>query len=423
MKTISAFEDAIKKLEKAAAAARLDPDTITLLKHPNKEIEVDFPVEMEDGRLLFFKGFRVQYNNSLGLYKGGLRYHPEVDKEEIKALALWMSLKSALLSLPFGGAKGGVVVEPKSLSEIELERLTRAFTRALYSDIGPGIDIPAPDLNTNSKIMGWIFDEYSKKAGHPVRAVVTGKPLEIGGSKGRNVATGKGGFFVLEEALAKLNLRPPLTVAVQGFGNVGAEIALELYQAGFKVVAVSDSRGGIYLEDGLDIEAVSECKKENSTVAGCYCVNSVCDIKNKDKFGGKEIGSETLLELPVDILIPAALENQINETNASKIKAKLILEMANGPTTSQADEILYQRGITVIPDILANGGGVTVSYFEYYQNVFEETWSEEKVLSQLKERMASAFEQVWELAKEKKINLRAAAYSVAVGRISQAQKL
>jgi len=417
------FTDAIEKLEKAVNAAGIDRQVAASLEHPNKILQIEFPVKMDDGSTRYFTGFRVQHNNARGPYKGGIRYHPKVEMEEVTALALWMSLKTALLDLPFGGAKAGVVVDPKILSERELEGLTRSFTRAIFVDIGPQSDVPAPDLNTNSKIMAWIADEYSKLAGKSSPAVVTGKPIELGGSEGRAAATGKGGFFVLKKALEKMKLDGQLTVAVQGFGNVGAEIAQQLFEAGFKVVAISDSRGGIYLESGLDVEAVLECKKESGTLAGCYCVNSVCDIKNKGKFGGKEISNQEILELPIDILVPAALEDQITKDNSERIKARFILEMANGPTTAEADEALYKKGVVVIPDILANAAGVTVSYFEWYQNMHEEHWTAGEVEKKLKEKMEAVFEKVWDGSKKLETSLRNAAYALAVERIAQAQKL
>ena len=416
------LKDAIAKLTKAAKVGGLDQRTVTSLEHPNKVVHVDFPVQMDNGETRFFQGFRVQHNNSRGPYKGGIRYHNQVDMDEVKALAIWMSLKTALLDLPFGGAKAGVEVDPKTLSEKELERLTRAFTGAIFVDIGPNLDIPAPDLNTNPKIMGWILAEYSELAGKATPAVVTGKPVELGGSEGRPTATGKGGFFVLEQALEKLGMKLPLTVAVQGFGNVGAEIATELFEAGFKIVALSDSKGGVFLESGMDVHAIAECKKENGTLAGCYCVNSVCDIRNKEKFVGKDLTQEELLELPVDILVPAALEEVITKDNADKIKAKVVLEMANGPTTAEADEILHKKGVVLIPDILANAGGVTVSFFEWYQNIYDEHWPLGKVNDELKKKMIQAFGQVWQLSQQKKTDLRVAAYILAVRALAQAQK-
>lgn len=408
MEKTNPFQDALAKLEAAAKQGNIDPQIISILEHPNKIIHINIPVRMDDGRLEFFTAFRVQHNNALGPYKGGIRYHPQVDMGEVEALALWMSLKSALLDLPFGGGKAGVVVDPKSLSDSELERLTRGFARGFFNEIGPEADVPAPDVNTNAKIMGWIVDEYSRLAGKEVLAVVTGKPLELGGSEGRVEATGEGGAVVLRRALEKVGMKKGLTAAVQGFGNVGAEIAAELSALGFKIVALSDSKGGIYSEEGFDVEKVSEFKKERKTLVG---------------FAGKQVSNEEILELPVDILIPAALENQITAENADRIKAKVILEMANGPTTSEADPILHQKKVVVVPDILANAGGVTVSYFEWYQNLHNEHWSLEQVREKLEDKMTSAFDSVWQISQEKNLDLRTASYVKAIAKISQAQKL
>ncbi|MDP2671697.1 MAG: Glu/Leu/Phe/Val dehydrogenase [bacterium] len=405
----SQFEDLLSKLEKSAELANLDPDEIEILKNPDKIIEVSIPVRLDEGTLKIFQGFRVQHNNARGPYKGGIRFHPGVTLDEIKTLALEMSLKTAVVDVPFGGGKGGIIVDPKKLSEQELERLTRAFTRVIANDIGPEIDVPAPDVNTNPKIMAWMAAEYARVVGKNVPAVVTGKPVEIGGSEGRVEATGKGGYFVLKQALAKLKLPGELTVAVQGFGNVGAEIAKELFDSGFKIVAVSDSKGGVYSETGLDIDKVVESKKNSGELV-------------EKNFEGQKISNEELLELSVDVLIPAALENQITKDNAAKIQAKVILEMANSPTTSEADTILHKEGIQVIPDILANAGGVTVSFFEWYQNLFGEVWTKEEVFEKLEEKMAQAFSEVFELAAELKSTLREGALSLAVRKVTQAQK-
>jgi glutamate dehydrogenase/leucine dehydrogenase len=411
MSTQDNFTDALKKIDRVVQLTSVDRKTVEALKHPNRVVQVEFPVKMDSGQTQYFDGFRVQHNNARGPYKGGVRYHPSVSLDEVKALALAMSLKTALLDLPFGGAKAGVVVDPKKLSPGELERLTRAFTAALFPDIGPQFDIPAPDLNTNAQIMAWMLDEYSKLAGKQTPAVVTGKPLEKGGSAGREEATGKGGFFVLEKALERLKFGQGSSVAVQGLGNVGTEIAEQLFENGFKVVAVSDSRGGLYLEEGLNVPQVINYKKESGSLAG-----------GGEKFGTKEINNQEILELAVDILVPAALEDQITAENAEQIKAKVILEMANGPTTAEADEILFQKGVRVIPDILANAGGVTVSYFEWQQNLKGESWSPPQVEGKLQEKMTSSLEEVFEQAEKLMLSLRDSAYLLAIQRISQAQR-
>ena len=392
-----------------------------------------------DGSLRMFAGYRVQYNRALGPYKGGIRYHPNVDLSEVKALAFWMTMKCAVAGLPLGGGKGGVVVEPKSLSPGELERLSRGYARAIADVIGPDRDVPAPDVNTNGTIMGWMVDEYvgisnnqypmTKKEKEKLRGTFTGKAIKDGGSEGREEATGLGGLYVLLAILAKLSQKskvksqklnsagrqtsqPRLTAAVMGFGNVGYNMVKFLVNAGFTVVAVSDSKGGIHVPTGVNPELTLACKKKNGYLAGCYCSGSVCDLSK-----GRPITQEQLLELPVDILIPAALENVITKENAKKIKAKVILEMANGPTTPEADEILAKRGITVIPDVLANSGGVTVSCFEWEQNLRGEHWTKEDVNKKLKRKMEVAAGAVWETAKKHNTTLRTAAFVVAVGRI------
>ncbi|MDP1722189.1 MAG: Glu/Leu/Phe/Val dehydrogenase [Candidatus Gottesmanbacteria bacterium] len=422
--------------------------TLRKLEQPEREVHVNIPVVMDDGTLRIFAGYRVQYNRALGPYKGGIRYHPNVDLNEVKALAFWMTMKCAVAGLPLGGGKGGVVVDPKELSAGELERLSRGYARAIADVIGPDKDVPAPDVNTNGTIMGWMVDEYIKvvsrqssvvstKDKEKLRGTFTGKLIKDGGSEGREEATGLGGLYVLQAALKKMvngtgnskqkammvagrkkfpleisTSQPRLTVAVMGFGNVGYNMVKFLVGAGFTVVAVSDSRGGIHVPTGVNPELTLACKKKNGYLAGCYCSGSVCDLSK-----GRPITQEQLLELPVDILIPAALENVITKENASKIKAKVILEMANGPTTPEADEILAKRGVTVIPDVLANSGGVTVSAFEWEQNLKGQHWTKEDVNRKLRKKMETAAGAVWEAAKKYKTTLRTAAFAVAVGRI------
>ncbi len=422
------WERAKKQLEKIAAIITLDPFIIKALAEPHRIIEVSLPLILDNGTIQRYTGYRVQHDNTLGPYKGGLRYHQEVSMDEVKALAFWMSMKNAVVNVPFGGGKGGITVDPKQLSEAELERLTREFTRKLAPVIGPYFDVPAPDVNTNPKIMSWIVDEFRKQSSEfrsnytegELAGVVTGKPVEMGGSQGRTEATGLGGMYALLTMLRLLKKEHTgMTVAVQGFGNVGKYIAEFLQKEGLKIVALSDSKGGIYIPNGVPpIAEVDKCKELKGTVGGCYCVGSVCDIEHRETVGGKDVSSEELLTLPVDILIPAALENVITAENADKIQAKFILEMANGPTTEDADEILAKNGVIVIPDILANAGGVTTSYFEWYQNVHNETWSKDSVFAKLKEKMEIATSEVYDASQKYAVNLRDAAYIVALQRIA-----
>ena len=436
---INPFENALSQLNKALKYLNLTPSQIERLRNPEKVITVNFPVEMDKGETKIFHGFRVQFNSARGPYKGGIRFHKQVDMDEVKALAFWMAIKCAVADLPLGGGKGGVEVDPKKLSEGELERLSRSYVRAIASDIGPEVDVPAPDVNTTPQIMKWMVDEYIKLKINPfdklrtrneklkieekeksrLMGTFTGKPLDFGGSEGRDEATGRGGFYVLQSLLDKLKTkdqRPKTTVAVQGFGNVGFYIAKFLYKAEFRIVALSDSKGAIVVKDinkdSFNPDLVLQCKKEKGLLSHCYCVGSVCDLKN-----GGNITNEELLELPVDILVPSALENQITSENAERIKAKVILEMANGPTTPEADNVLYNKGTVLIPDVLANSGGVTVSCFEWMQNLEGSHWSREEVDKKLKEKMGSAFNSIWKTSEEKKVDLRTAAFIVAIRRI------
>jgi glutamate dehydrogenase (NADP+) len=386
-----------------------------ILEKPQREIKVYLPLERDNEEIEIFEGYRIQHNNFLGPYKGGIRYFPEVNEDEIKTLSFLMTIKCALVGLPLGGAKGGIRVDPKNLSEKELENLSREYVRKIYDFIGPDKDIPAPDINTNSKIMDWMTDEYLKISNSKdikLKATFTGKSIQNNGSEGREEATGKGGEIILERFIEKIGFKKPLTVAIQGFGNVGYNLAKFLYQKGYKLVALSDSKGGIYSEEGFNPELVMECKKEKGMIAGCYCVGSVCDSKL-----GIDISNEELLELDVDILIPAALENVINEKNADKIKAKIILEMANNPLTEEADEILNKKGVIIIPDILANSGGVIVSYFEMLQNLNNEKWSKEKVFEELEKYLSKAFDEVWHMKGKLNIDLRKASFIVTLRRI------
>src|SRR3989344_1369348 len=406
-------------LRKAARIAKVPPSFIEKISKPEKILSFEFPVTLDNDRTKKFQSFVVLHNNFRGPYKGGIRFYQGVSLEEIKNLATIMTFKTALLDLPFGGAKAGVKVDPKTLSEGELERLTRGFIRAIYPEIGPKVYVPASDLNTNSKIMDWVADEYHKLSGKAEPAVVTGKSLEKGGIEGRNEATGVGGFYVLEEAVRKGNFEVS-TVAIQGFGNVGGAVAQVLSENGKRVLALSDSKGGIYISKGsLDIRKVKECKEEGGRIAGCYCVNSVCDLKNKGVFLGKDVTNKEILELPVDVLIPASLENQITLKNAKKIKAKIILEMANGAIFLSCEPALLKKRVLVIPDILANSGGVTVSYFEWYQNINKEKWTKEAVFEKLKEKISAAFNQVWETAMRHNISLRESSYVLALKKLKK----
>lgn len=421
-----------EQLKKAAKSISLDPLLSLQLSEPDRVISVSLPMKMDNGKIQIFQGYRVQHNSARGPYKGGIRYHPQVSMDEVKALAFWMTMKNAVIDVPFGGGKGGIIVDPKKLTENEIEQLTRIFTRNIADIIGPYKDVPAPDVNTNSKIMAWVTDEFKVQSEKSkvlykkgeFAAVVTGKPIEKGGSEGRIEATGFGGTQALIAILKKLGKNPKeLKVAVQGFGNVGRYISYFLQKKGFKVVAVSDSKGGIYIPKGIpNVNEIQSCKEEKGFLAGCYCVGSVCDLKNKKALGGKDISSLELLELPVDILVPAALENVITKSNAGKIKAKIILEMANGPTTLEADKIFKKRGTIVIPDILANSGGVAVSYFEWYQNLNSERWTKEEVFKKLKLKMEKAADEVFSVSKEYKSTLRDSAYILALKRIETSWK-
>lgn len=398
---------ALEQLDKVAKTINLDPNIHEYLKYPKRELTVSIPVKMDDGTLHIFIGYRVQHNLALGPTKGGIRFHPNVTLDEIRALAMWMTWKCSVVGIPYGGAKGGVICDPKKLSRGELERLTRRFTSEINFLIGPERDIPAPDVYTDAQIMAWIMDTYSMDKGYSVPGVVTGKPISVGGSQGRKEATARGVLYALMEACNHLKL--PLTGAkavVQGFGNAGSIAAKLLSEEGAIVVGVSDSRGGIYHEKGLPIDKVMTIKKETG---------SVVNYPDAQKTGAQEI-----LECPCDILIPAAFENQIDEKNAKNIKAKIMAEAANGPTTPEADLILHERGVFLIPDILANAGGVTVSYFEWVQDIQALFWSEKEINDKLKEVMTRAFGNVLKVALEKKIDMRTAAYAVGVGRVAEA---
>ncbi len=410
-------QNAIKQLEEVAQVLRHSyQDTesfdaaIERLKTPDRVIEGKLRIRMDDGKTQSFQAYRSQHNNAVGPYKGGIRFHPGVTKEEVMALSTWMTWKCSVTGIPYGGGKGGIIVDPRKLSKTELERLSRAYALFLAPHIGPWVDIPAPDVNTDGQIMAWMVDEYEQAAIKRYKTLVenpiatfTGKPLLLGGSKGRTEATGLGGFYVLENLAQKLKLDPKkTTIAVQGFGNVGYWFAYFASKAGYKVVALSDSRGAIYDKAGLDPEKVLAHKEAGGTVGS---------------YAGKQITNSELLELAVDILVPAALENVLTKENAKKVQAKLVLEMANGPTTPEADEILAQKKVDVIPDVLANAGGVTVSYFEWVQNLHGYYWEKDLVLERLKNLMDEATNRMWQLKQENKVTARIATYMSAVKKV------
>lgn len=402
------WQRALAQLDAVAKTAEVSESLLSRLKSPDAIIDTELSFETDSGETRNVRSYRVQHNNIRGPYKGGLRYHPQVDLDEAKALAFWMTMKNAVIDVPFGGGKGGIEIDPKTLSEGELERLTRAFTRALAPHIGPEKDVPAPDVGTNGAVMHWIMDEYSQIVGKPTPAVVTGKPLKYGGSEGRIEATGLGGVFALQKMLSLLGRDSKgMTVSVQGFGNVGVYVAQYLEEAGFRIIGLADSRSGIYSPEGIDINAAARHKESFGTIAG---------------FAGTDCEPAAVLELPADIVIPAALENAITEENAPRISASIILELANGPTTREADAILKDKGIIVIPDILANSGGVAVSYFEWLQNTKGERWTKEDVFAQLKEKMDAAAEAVFIESSANSTTLRDAAYAIALKRLQASEK-
>jgi glutamate dehydrogenase/leucine dehydrogenase len=402
------FKNALLQLQRATKVKPFNPEFLSRLEQPNREVRIAIPVSMDDGTLSIFEGYRVQYNNARGPYKGGIRYHQDTDISEVKALAFWMALKCAVVNIPMGGGKGGITVDPKKLSKGELERLSRGWIQGMAPVIGPQIDVPAPDVNTTPEIMNWMVDEYSKITGDTTGAVITGKPIDNGGSEGRGVATGLGGFYVFDVARKHLNLPQSCKIVIQGFGNVGGHAADILEKHGHSIIAVSDSKGAIHKDDGLNIQELNAYKKEKGTIVGFP--------------GSRTITNEELLALPCDVLIPAALENQITEFNASDIQTKMILELANGPTTPEADDILHDRGIIVVPDILANAGGVTVSTFEWEQNLKEEHWKEEEVFVKLRKIMDEETKLIFTRAKELGTDLRRTAFIVALERIEAATK-
>ncbi len=408
--TSNPFEIVRQQVDKCADILKLDPQVTATLKNPLRELHVSLPVRMDDGTTRVFQGFRVLYNDARGVGKGGIRFHPDETIDTVRALSAWMTWKCSLLDLPLGGAKGGVICNPKELSTAELERLSRAYIRAIFPFIGPEKDVPAPDVYTTPQIMAWMTDEYSVIAGKPQFGVITGKPLCIGGSPGRGDATARGGMFTIREAAKKLGVDlKNATVAIQGYGNAGyyaAKLAKEMF--GCNVVAASDSSGGVYAEAGLDPKRAFDCKCETG---------SVCNLPSVEK-----VSNEDVLEMDVDVLIPAAIEGVITGANAHKIKAKVVAELANGPTTPDADDILYANGVHVIPDFLCNAGGVTVSYFEMVQNASMYYWDEAEVYDKLDKRMTAAYNSVYDTSRQYNVNMRQAAYVVAVKRVVDAMK-
>jgi len=402
----NSFENAMEQLDKAAKIINLDKNIHDVLRQPERVLTVAIPVKMDDGETKVFTGYRAQYNNVLGPYKGGIRYHPNVTLDEVKALSFWMMVKCATVNIPMGGGKGGIIVNPKEMSEGEIERLSRGYVQKVWRNIGSDKDVPAPDVYTTPQIMGWMRDEYEKLVGHSDPGVITGKTIEQGGSEARGYSTAQGAVYCVRELAKKMNLNPEeTTVAVQGYGNAGSFMAKILTKKGYKVIAVSDSKGGIKNMNGVDFEKLDEYKKTSGSVV--------------DFVGSENISNEEILELDVDILVPAALENQITIDNVNNIKAKAIVELANGPTTPEADEVLKTKGITIVPDVLSNAGGVTVSYFEWDQNVKGEHWSEEDVLEKLEKIMVNSFDEVWEAKEKYGIDMRTAAFVKAIERVAE----
>ncbi|HEY0010341.1 MAG TPA: Glu/Leu/Phe/Val dehydrogenase [Candidatus Paceibacterota bacterium] len=402
------FENALEQLRRAARAGEVPANVIERMSVPEREITVSVPVVMDTGETRLFEGYRVQHSSLRGPHKGGIRFHPKADINEVRALALWMTLKTSVADIPMGGGKGGITVDPKALSSGELERLSRGFVRMLYRDLGPKVDVPAPDVNTTPEIMSWMVSEYEKLTGDTTRATFTGKPVDGGGSLGRGSATGLGGFYVFNALRARLGLPEKCTVAVQGMGNVGGTAARILSEAGHTVVAISDSRGGVYKAEGIDVSAVEDYKHTHGSLAGYPDAVAITNAE--------------LLLLPCDVLIPAALENQITDANVNDVQAKAILELANGPTTPEADDRLFARGIHVIPDILANAGGVIVSYFEWKQNLTNETWTEEDVNARLKDILDTQSVLVHDEALTRATDLRRAAFLIALLRLKAAME-
>ncbi len=403
---------------------KFDKGAAKLFEKPQHIHKKTITIQRDNGRKATYPAFRVQFNNARGPYKGGIRYHPDADEDEVKALAALMAIKTAVVDIPFGGAKGGIQLNPKELSKKELQAVSRAYVRAFKDHLGPDIDCPAPDVNTNGDIMAWMRDEYEQLTHTYSPAMITGKPMSFGGSVGRDTATARGGFFILQELVSRDALDPgELTVVIQGFGNAGSHMAHLLHDAGYTIVAVSDSQGGVYSKEGIDPVRIEKYKHKTGSVTGEYCAGSVCDIERMKLDNVRRVTNEELLELPCDILIPAALDNVVTAKNAKNIKARYILELANGPTTPEADEILEKRKIMVIPDVLANAGGVTVSYFEWSQGRSGEQWTAEQVDERLRRIMLEAFTSVRRKARRQKMSFRHAAFAVGMERMADAMRV
>lgn len=403
------YENAMAQLDKAVHIMNLDSEIHEILKYPERIITVTIPVKMDNGSVKIFTGYRCQHNSALGPYKGGIRYHWNVTMDEVKALSFWMTMKCAVIGNPLGGAKGGIIVNPKELSVGELERLSRGYIQKIWRDVGSDKDIPAPDVYTTPQIMAWMRDEYEKLVGHADPGMITGKPLEEGGSEARGYATAQGGYYVLRETAKKLSMNVAETsVAIQGFGNAGSFMAKILAKDGYKIVAVSDSKGGAMNREGLDVAAIDAHKEQTGSVVGA---SNTTPISNDD-----------ILKLDVDVLVPAALENVITESNAAQVKARVIIELANGPVTPEADEILYKNNVLSVPDILSNAGGVRVSCYEWEQNVKGEHWSEADVLVKLEKSMVESFNAVWSIKEKYNVQMRTAAFISAIERVSEAMK-
>lgn len=421
---MSPFGNYLARLEHAARTLKLSPKEIKRLETPDRVLEKTIEVTQDDGATVSLPAYRVQFNNARGPYKGGIRFHPAADLDEVKALAALMAIKCAVVNIPMGGAKGGVAFNPKEFSRAEIERVARAWVRAFADHLGADKDIPAPDVYTNAEIMGYMLDEFQKITGRKEPGMITGKPLELGGSEGRDTATAQGAVYVFEALREALGTsRGELRVAIQGFGNAGAHAAGILHGLGYKIVALSDSKGGIYRARGLDPDELYAVKHEKDAITEMYCNGTVCDAEKLANDEARIITNDELLTSECDVLIPAALDNQLTAKNAADVKAKIVLEIANGPTNPEADEIFAKKNVIVIPDVLANAGGVTVSYFEWLQNKRGERWSEKEVLEKLKPIMGSAFENVWRTAEVHHVTPRDAAFIVGIQRITEAMRV
>ncbi|MAF13594.1 MAG: glutamate dehydrogenase [Parcubacteria group bacterium] len=408
------FDNAMKQLDQAAEIIG-DNDRLEELRKPNKILQAEIEIDMDDGTKKKFPAYRVQYNNNCGPYKGGIRFHPKVDLDEVKALSFWMTIKTAVVEIPMGGGKGGIEVDPKQLSQTELEKLSRGFVKEFYKDLGPDKDVPAPDVNTNSQIMDWMVDEYGKLTGKPQPAMITGKSIEAGGSLGRATATADGGFFILKEIVKELGVLPEdLTVVVQGYGNAGANMVDLMYNAGFKVIGVSDSKNAVIdpTKQGFDTNIIKAIKQNHGSLD--VCIGNETD---KCQIVHDAMPPHKILEADADILVLAALENQITEENVKEIKARFIIELANGPITPEADQLLNDRGMLIIPDVLANAGGVTVSYFEWKQNMENQKWTEQEVKEKLKPIILDAYNNTRDVARKHNISLRTAAFVSAIKKV------